>query len=268
MPARPGRRDGGAPRSSPSCRSPRPVADPATRPGRGPRPPRGRARTPARRAGVRGHGGALPMARRHRAARGQLGGSRRASPSSPPSRGTGHLRRWRHPAGRGRSEVRGGGARPRSRTSGSTAHPGGRRAPPPNRGGAPGPAAPAQSAGTSTEARRIPPRRRSGYNERMARPVWTGSISFGLVNVPVKAYTAVRDHDVHFHQLEKGTGARIRNRKVSEKTGREVKSDKIEMGFEVRKGRYVTFDSDELSDLRPASTRAIEVTDFVALEDV
>ena len=55
----------------------------------------------------------------------------------------------------------------------------------------------------------------AGYNGRMARPVWTGSISFGLVNVPVKAYTAVRDHDVHFHQLEKGTGARIRNRKVS-----------------------------------------------------
>jgi DNA end-binding protein Ku len=102
----------------------------------------------------------------------------------------------------------------------------------------------------------------------MARPVWTGSISFGLVNVPVKAYTAVRDHDVHFHQLEKGTGARIRNRKVSEKTGREVKADKIEMGFEIRKGRYVTFDTDELSDLRPASTRAVEVTDFVALDDV
>src|SRR5215217_174563 len=102
----------------------------------------------------------------------------------------------------------------------------------------------------------------------MARPVWTGSISFGLVNVPVKAYTAVRDHDVHFHQLEKGTGARIRNRKVSEKTGREVKADKIEMGFEVSKGRYVTFETDELSDLRPASTRAIEVTDFVALDDV
>jgi len=102
----------------------------------------------------------------------------------------------------------------------------------------------------------------------MARPVWTGSISFGLVNVPVKAYTAVRDHDVHFHQLEKGTGARIRNRKVSEKSGREVKADKIEMGFEVSNGRYVTFDTDELSDLRPTSTRAIEVTDFVALDDV
>lgn len=102
----------------------------------------------------------------------------------------------------------------------------------------------------------------------MARPVWTGSISFGLVSVPVKAYTAVRDHDVHFHQLEKKTGARIRNRKVSEKSGREVDADDIELGFEVRKGRYVTFDKNDVRELRPESTRQIEVTDFVALEDV
>ena len=102
----------------------------------------------------------------------------------------------------------------------------------------------------------------------MARPIWTGSISFGLVNVPVKAYTAVRDHDVHFHQLEKETGARIRNRKVSEKTGKEVDADDIEMGFEIRKGRYVTFDKDELEELKPESTKAIEVTDFVALADI
>ncbi|MFL6204366.1 MAG: Ku protein [Acidimicrobiales bacterium] len=102
----------------------------------------------------------------------------------------------------------------------------------------------------------------------MARPLWTGSISFGLVNVPVKAFTAVRDHDVHFNQLEKKTGARIRNKKVSEKTGREVDADDIEMGFEIRKGRYVTFDKDELSELKPESTRAIDVTDFVDLEAV
>jgi DNA end-binding protein Ku len=102
----------------------------------------------------------------------------------------------------------------------------------------------------------------------MARPVWTGSISFGLVNVPVKAHTAVHDHDVHFNQLEKGSGARIRNRRVSEKTGKEVEADDIEMGFEVGRGRYVTFDQDELKDLKPASTRAIEVTDFVALDDI
>ena len=93
-----------------------------------------------------------------------------------------------------------------------------------------------------------------GYDLDMARPVWTGSISFGLVNVPVKAYTAVRDHDVHFHQLEKKSGSRIRNRKVSEKSGKEVDADDIEMGFEIRKGRYVTFDKDELEELRPAST--------------
>lgn len=102
----------------------------------------------------------------------------------------------------------------------------------------------------------------------MARPVWTGTISFGLVNVPVKAYTAVRDHDVHFHQLQKGTGSRIRNRKVAEKSGKEVANDDIELGFEVSDGRYVTFDKDEIEDLRPASTRTVEVTDFVALDDV
>jgi DNA end-binding protein Ku len=102
----------------------------------------------------------------------------------------------------------------------------------------------------------------------MARPVWTGSISFGLVNVPVKAYTAVQDHDVHFHQLEKRSGARIRNKKVSEKSGKEVEADDIQLGFEIRKGRYVTFDKDEVKQLKPASTRAVEVTDFVALEDV
>jgi len=102
----------------------------------------------------------------------------------------------------------------------------------------------------------------------MGRPVWRGSISFGLVNVPVRAHTAVRDHDIHFHQLEKKSGSRIRNRKVSEKTGKEVDADDIEMGFEVKKGRYVTFDKDELKALKPASTRAIEVTDFVALDDI
>jgi DNA end-binding protein Ku len=102
----------------------------------------------------------------------------------------------------------------------------------------------------------------------MARPVWSGTISFGLVNVPVKAYTAVRDHDVHFHQLDKKSGSRIRYKKVSEKSGREVDADQIEMGFEVADGRYVTFDKKELDDLRPKSTKAIEVTDFVALEDI
>jgi DNA end-binding protein Ku len=102
----------------------------------------------------------------------------------------------------------------------------------------------------------------------VARPVWSGTITFGLVNIPVKAFPAVRDHDVHFHQLEKGTGSRIRHRKVAEKSGKEVEPADIEMGFEVRKGRYVTFDKDELDELRPESTRAIEVSDFVALDEI
>ena len=88
------------------------------------------------------------------------------------------------------------------------------------------------------------------------------------MNVPVKAYTAVRDHDAHFHQLEKGSGARIRYRKVSERSGKEVDADDIELGYEVEKGRYVTFEKGELDELRPESTRMIEVTDFVDLAAV
>ncbi len=102
----------------------------------------------------------------------------------------------------------------------------------------------------------------------MARSIWSGTISFGLVNVPVKAHTAVRDHDVHFHQLEKKSGSRIRNKKVAEKSGKEVDADDIEMGFEIGRGRYVTFDKDELSELKPDSTRSIEVSDFVDLGDI
>jgi DNA end-binding protein Ku len=102
----------------------------------------------------------------------------------------------------------------------------------------------------------------------MARSLWTGSISFGLVNVPVKAFTAVKDHDVHFHQLDKKSGSRIRYRKVAEETGKEVDSDDIALGFEVRNGSYVTFDKTEMEALRPASTRVIEVSDFVALEEI
>jgi DNA end-binding protein Ku len=102
----------------------------------------------------------------------------------------------------------------------------------------------------------------------MARAVWSGSISFGLVNVPVKAFTAVHDHSVHFNQLEKDTGARIRYLKVSDESGDEVDADDIELGYEVSKGNYVTVTRKELDELRPESTRTIDVGDFVALDDI
>ena len=99
----------------------------------------------------------------------------------------------------------------------------------------------------------------------MPRATWSGSISFGLVNVPIKAYTAVRDHTIHFHQLEKKSGARVEYRKVSSKSGHELDADDIEKGYEVTKGKYVVIDEDEFDQLRPRSTRTIDVTDFVEL---
>ena len=77
----------------------------------------------------------------------------------------------------------------------------------------------------------------------MPRAIWSGSISFGLVNVPVKLYSAVHHQDLAFHQFQEGTNARIRNKRVSEKTGKEVAYDDIVKGYEVGKGQYVMLDS-------------------------
>ncbi len=102
----------------------------------------------------------------------------------------------------------------------------------------------------------------------MARSVWTGAITFGLVSVGVKAVSAARDHDVHFHQIDKNTGSRIGNQKVSKDTGDPVEKDDIELGYEVSKGKYVTFDPDEIDELRPQSTRTVAVSDFVDLHEI
>ncbi|HZX53890.1 MAG TPA: Ku protein [Ilumatobacteraceae bacterium] len=112
------------------------------------------------------------------------------------------------------------------------------------------------------------PTSQSWWRADMARALWSGSINFGLVNVPVKAFTAVRDHDVHFHQLDKKSGSRIRYQKVAEETGKEVDQDEIAMGYDVGNGRYVTFDAEEMKAVRPKSNRVIEIADFVALDDI
>src|SRR5690348_4316706 len=101
----------------------------------------------------------------------------------------------------------------------------------------------------------------------MARSVWTGSLSFGLVNIPVRAYSAVHEHDVRFHQLAPD-GSRIHYKRVSEKTGREVDYEDIKRGYEVSKGRYVVFEHDELDKLAPEATKTVDIEDFVALESV
>jgi DNA end-binding protein Ku len=102
----------------------------------------------------------------------------------------------------------------------------------------------------------------------MARSIWTGTVSFGLVNVPLKAYSASHDHEVHFHQLDKKTGNRVRYQKVAGSRDTVLDTDDIELAYEVKKGKYVTFDRDELDALQPRSTRVLEVSDFVDLREI
>jgi DNA end-binding protein Ku len=101
----------------------------------------------------------------------------------------------------------------------------------------------------------------------MARSIWTGSISFGLVSIPVRVFSAIREHDVQFHQLAPD-GSRIHLERVSEKSGRKVEFKSIKKGYETSKGKWVVIEPDELKRLAPASTKAIEIEDFVALEDI
>jgi len=98
--------------------------------------------------------------------------------------------------------------------------------------------------------------------------IWSGNISFGLVTVPVKLVSAVRSKDVRFNQLEEGTGARIRYRRVSEATGEEVPNERIQKGYEIANGQYVVVDNEELEKLTPKASHTIEIQDFVDLEQI
>jgi DNA end-binding protein Ku len=102
----------------------------------------------------------------------------------------------------------------------------------------------------------------------MARAIWSGAINFGLVSVPVKLYTAVKKKDVAFHQVDEKTGARIRNKRVSEKTGREVPYEQIAKGYEVANDEYVVIEPKELEKLDPEATHTVDIEDFVELEQI
>jgi DNA end-binding protein Ku len=102
----------------------------------------------------------------------------------------------------------------------------------------------------------------------MARPIWTGVISFGLVSVPVAMYSATKEHEVSFHQFQKGTSDRIRYKRVNERTGREVDFADIVKGAEVGGGKYVMLDPDELDAVAPGRSRSLEVHAFVDLDEI
>ena len=102
----------------------------------------------------------------------------------------------------------------------------------------------------------------------MPRAIWSGSISFGLVNIPVKLYSAVSRKSVRFNQIDRNTGSRIKYKKVSAESGDEVDNDDIIKGYELPSGEYVTVTDDELAALDPKSSRAIDIEEFVDLADI
>ena len=102
----------------------------------------------------------------------------------------------------------------------------------------------------------------------MARAIWSGAISFGLVNVPVKLYTATSPKSVRFHQLSAKTGARIKQKRVDASTGEEVAFEDIVKGYELTPDRYVTIASDELDALDPKATHTIDIEEFVDLVEI
>jgi DNA end-binding protein Ku len=98
--------------------------------------------------------------------------------------------------------------------------------------------------------------------------MWSGAISFGLVNVPIKLYSAVSKKTVRFHQLNGETGNRIQQKRVDPETGEEVAYESIVKGYELTRDRYVIINPDELEALDPEKSRSIDIEDFVDLADI
>jgi DNA end-binding protein Ku len=102
----------------------------------------------------------------------------------------------------------------------------------------------------------------------MPRAIWSGSISFGLVNIPVKLYSAVSRKTVHFNQLDARTNARVKQKRVSADDGTEVPYDQIVKGYELAGGNYVVITDDDLAGLDPVAVRTIDIDEFVDLVDI
>ena len=102
----------------------------------------------------------------------------------------------------------------------------------------------------------------------MPRPVWNGTISFGLVAIPIKLFHAVRKQAVSFNQLDDRTMSRIKYKKVSALDGEEVPEEHIVKGYEVSKDRYIVVDPDELEPFIPSATRTVEIEEFVDLDEI
>ncbi|MFD0671349.1 Ku protein [Cohnella sp. GCM10027633] len=98
--------------------------------------------------------------------------------------------------------------------------------------------------------------------------VWKGAISFGLVHVPVKMFTATEDKDIHLRMLHKACGTPISNVRTCQHCEQEIGWDDITKGYEYEKGSFVLFEADELEAIKPETTRTIQILDFVDLTDI
>jgi DNA end-binding protein Ku len=101
-----------------------------------------------------------------------------------------------------------------------------------------------------------------------ARSLWNGTVSFGLVNVPVKLYSAVESKTVHFHQVHLDDGARIEHRRFCSKEDKQVENDEIVKGYELSSGEFVELEKEEIDAAAGDSAHVIDVEAFVCADDI
>src|SRR5256886_11357554 len=100
------------------------------------------------------------------------------------------------------------------------------------------------------------------------RAIWKGAVSFGLVNIGVKMYSATEERDISFHQVRRSDGSRIRYRRVAEADGEEVAYSDIAKGYSLPSGETIVLTDEDLADLPLATTRVVDVLQFVPAEQV
>src|ERR1700733_10078524 len=101
----------------------------------------------------------------------------------------------------------------------------------------------------------------------MPQTVWKGYISFGLISVPIRLYSAARYSHIGFHEIHRACGTRVRQQLYCPHDERVVSRDEIAMGYEVEKGKYVLVEPSELKKIQPRSSTAMEILQFVKLDD-
>jgi DNA end-binding protein Ku len=119
-----------------------------------------------------------------------------------------------------------------------------------------------------SRAQSVETSRSAGIAKGMPRSIWNGTITFGLIAVPIKVHSAVEDRSVHFHQVHAKDGARIKQRRVCAKEGKEVPYEQVAMGYEVRGGEYVVLTKEEIAAAAGEQSRLIELEEFVSAADI